>query len=181
MTTGYQIDNQAAMYFLTLTVVEWADVFTRDRYRRIIIESLDYCRKEKGLKIYAYVIMSNHLHLVVSAEDKNLSSVLRDFKRHTANTIVKSIKESQESRKSWLLEIFKAAATKHNRNTEYQFWQHRNHAIELESSKFINQKLAYIHSNPVAAGYVEEADAWLYSSQRNYSGFVPLLEIDLLE
>ena len=84
MPTGYQIDNQDGLYFLTFQVIDWVDIFTRQSYRDIIIDSLTYCRQQKGLKVYAYVIMSNHIHAIMSTERSNLSDVIRDFKRHTA-------------------------------------------------------------------------------------------------
>ena len=182
MPTGYQIDNQAGLYFLTFQVVEWVDIFTRKIYVDIVLDSLTYCRKEKGLKLYAFVIMSNHIHMIVSAEKENLSAVIRDFKRYTATTILKAIQENkQESRRIWMLKQFEYAANKHKRNSKYQFWRHDNHAIELESHKFIMQKMAYIHENPVRAGFVEHPEDWMYSSQRNYSGKYALIEIEEIE
>jgi REP element-mobilizing transposase RayT len=104
---AYQIKNQTGLYFLTLQVLGWADIFTRQSYRDIIIDSFVFCRKSKGLKVYSYVIMSNHVHCIVGAEN-NLSDVIRDFKKFTAKEILKLINENtQESRKEWLLMIFK--------------------------------------------------------------------------
>ena len=181
MPTGYQIDNQDGLYFLTFQVIDWVDIFTRQSYRDIIIDSLTYCRQQKGLKVYAYVIMSNHIHAIMSTERSNLSDVIRDFKRHTASQALELIKNSTESRKDWLLKRFEFAAMRHKRNSQYQFWTHENHAIELESEKFIKQKLAYIHDNPVRAGYVDHAEHWIYSSQRNYSDLFAPMDIDLME
>lgn len=181
MNTSYQITNQGGTYFLTLQVIDWVDIFTRKNYPNIIIESLDYCRKNKGLEIWAYVIMSNHVHLIVRAKDENLSAVLRDFKRHTATKILKTISTIPESRRDWMLERFEKAARLQQRNSKYQFWTHRNHAIELVSHYFICQKMAYIHLNPVRAGWVEKAEDWLYCSQRNYLGLTSLLEIDVMD
>jgi len=182
MPTGYQIDDQKGLYFLTFQVVEWIDIFSRKMYADIILESFEYCRKNKGLKLWAYVIMTNHIHVIVSADENNLSDVVRDFKRFTATQILKSIQENKyESRRNWMLNLFEFAAKKHKRNSKYQFWTHDNHAIELESIKFINQKLAYIHENPVRAGFVEHADHWMFSSQRNYSALYSLIEIDMME
>jgi REP element-mobilizing transposase RayT len=103
MSTGYQIYNQSGSYFLTLQVVDWIDIFSRKVYRDIILDSLDYCRKNKGLQIWAYVIMTNHIHCILSAENGNLSDIIRDFKRHTASKILAEIQESPESRKDWML------------------------------------------------------------------------------
>lgn len=57
---GYIIHDQQAIYYMTFTVVGWIDVFSRQQYRDIIIESLKYCQAHKGLHLHAYVIMSNH-------------------------------------------------------------------------------------------------------------------------
>jgi len=182
MPTGYQIENQSGLYFLTFQVVEWIDVFTRKMYVDIVLESMAFCRKNKGLNIWAYVVMPNHIHVIFSAENNNLSNVVRDYKRFTATNILKAIKENKyESRKEWMLKHFELAAKRHQRNSKYQFWRHDNHAIELESQKFINQKMAYIHENPVRASFVENPDYWMYSSQRNYSNLYSLIEVDMME
>lgn len=87
MSTGYQIENQSGTYYLTFQVIDWVDIFTRKCYCEVILDSFDYCRKNKGLQLWAYVIMTNHVHVIVSAKNENLSDVIRDFKRHTASTI----------------------------------------------------------------------------------------------
>lgn len=181
MTTGYLINNQNSAYFLTFTVVDWVDIFTRKIYRDIILESLTYCRNNKGLKVWAYVIMSNHVHFIWSVKENNLSSVLRDFKRHTASKILKSICDSNESRRDWMMKRFEFAAKSNVRNGPHQFWMHENHAEELTTLPFTVQKLNYIHLNPVRAGLVEKPEDWLYSSARNYLYQPSLIEIDLMD
>jgi REP element-mobilizing transposase RayT len=105
---GYTISNQQGLHFLTFTVVGWVDVFTRKSYRDVILDSFRYCQKERGLLIYGYVIMSNHLHLIVRTEKEDLSNVIRDFKKFTAKTILKLIQDKSkgESRLEWLLNVF---------------------------------------------------------------------------
>ncbi len=181
MSTGYQIDNQDGFYFLTFQVIDWVDIFTRKVYRDILIDSLDYCRKNKGLQIWAYVVMSNHMHAIMSARNNNLSALVRDFKRFTATHILKKISTISESRRDWMLKRFEFAARSHVRSSKYQFWTHENHAIVLDSMAFLEQKMAYIHENPIRAGWVEKAEDWLYSSERNYIGKDSILEIDLLD
>ncbi|MEZ4911810.1 MAG: transposase [Saprospiraceae bacterium] len=124
MSTGYQIYDKAGSYYLTFQVVDWVDIFSRKVYRDIILDSFAYCRKYKGLQLWAYVIMSNHVHTILSAENGNLPDIIRDFKRHTAAKILKEIKESNESRKDWMLKRFEFAAKSHKRNSEFQFWTH---------------------------------------------------------
>jgi REP element-mobilizing transposase RayT len=178
MPTGYQINNQEALYFLTIQVVHWADIFTRQVYRDIVVESLSFCRQNKGLELFAYVIMSNHIHMLVRSRNGTLSDTIRDFKRHTSKKIVACINEQAESRREWLLMIFRYAARQHKRNNEYQLWTHENHAIELENAKVTEQRINYIHENPVRAGIVANAEDYLYSSARNYSEMDSILEID---
>ena len=179
MSTGYQIDNPAGTYFLTFTVVDWVDIFSRKIYRDIVIDSLRYCREHKGLKVWGYIIMTNHVHCILSAKYGNLPDVLRDFKRHTASKILKAIHDPHESRSDWMLKRFEFAARKNSREGSYQFWMQNNHAIEINTNHFYQQKLAYIHLNPVRAGWVEKPEDWLYSSMRNYAGLSALIEIDV--
>jgi REP element-mobilizing transposase RayT len=181
MAGGYQIKEQDKPYFVTLQVVYWIDVFTRQKYRDIIIENLAFCQKNKGLDIFAWVIMSNHIHMIVRSEKHGLSNVLHDFKSFTSKTILTEIEESTESRKDWMLKLFKNAAYKHKRNSDYQFWTHENHAELLFSNSFIEQKLDYIHNNPVRAGIVHNPEDYKYSSAIDYADGKGLLDIILIQ
>ena len=165
MTAGYQIRNQFHTHYLTLTIVGWVDVFTKKNYKDIIIDSLDYCQKEKGLIVYAFVLMSNHLHLIAAAKEgsKGLSRILGDFKKHTAKQIIKTIKSQPESRREWMLNVFEYHAKFNTNNRNYQVWIQDNHPIELISPKWIDQKINYTHLNPVRAGIVKEAQHYVYS------------------
>ncbi|MBS1778907.1 MAG: transposase [Bacteroidetes bacterium] len=164
MSSAYQIYDQHGTYFLTLTVVDWVDVFSRKVYRDIIMDSLAYCIKEKGLQVYGYVIMTNHVHLIVSSANGTLSDTLRDFKKFTANAILEAIMQERESRRHWLLHRFEWNASQHQRNSKYQVWMHGSHAIEITSYNFFRQKLDYIHANPVRAGWVDREEDYVYSS-----------------
>jgi len=174
---GYTIKDQEAAYYLTLQVVQWADLFTRKIYRDIVIDNLKYCQRKKGLEIYAFVIMSNHIHLLVKSEKGDLSAILRDFKSYTSKQIIQAIEETEESRRIWLLMIFRYAARQHKRNSKFQVWTHENRAIEVYSNKFIDQKIDYIHNNPVVAGIVENPEDYLYSSARNYADLESVMDI----
>ncbi|MEZ0538544.1 REP-associated tyrosine transposase [Fibrella arboris] len=156
-----------APYFITLTTVGWIDVFTRQDYCRELINNLQYCQRERGLEIYAYVIMSNHLHLIVRrrAQAGLLSDLLRDFKSVTAKKIIQLINSNaEESRSTWLLYLFAYYAKQANQHKELMFWQKTSHPVELWSNKMIDQKRDYIHNNPVKAGIVLEPQQYLFSS-----------------
>jgi len=162
--------NTDYAYFITLTVVGWVDVFTRKEYCDIILKNLNYCQVNKGLEIYAYVIMPSHLHLVARHQGGKLNEVLRDFKSFTSKAIIKSIEESTcESRKEWLIYLFKYFGKKYKQNKVYMFWQKTNHPIELFSSKVIEQKIEYVENNPVAACIVDSSENFIYSSASKFS------------
>jgi REP element-mobilizing transposase RayT len=124
MSTGYQIKDQAALYYLTIQVVDWVDIFTRQIYRDIVLDSVRFCQLNKELQVFAYVIMSNHIHIIVNSSNGRLSNTLRDFKKFTSHTIIKQIETGRESRREWMLNRFEFAGQKHSRNEKYQFWTH---------------------------------------------------------
>lgn len=127
--------------------------------------------------------MTSHLHLIVSAkEGYGLSAIIRDFKKHTAKQIIKEISEIRESRREWLLWYFERECKRDKRITKYKFWQEGNHAVYLEKSNvnMIQQKVNYIHNNPVAAGFVNEAWEWKLSSAQNYVGQKGLINVEEL-
>lgn len=180
MAFKYQVTDQDGIYFITTTVVWWIDAFTRKELAEIVVDSLAYCQKEKGLLIYAWCLMPNHLHLIVSAEEgKNLSDIMRDFKKFTAKKIIATIKEINESR-TWMLNKFEFAARIHPKNKEIKFWQDGFHPIILFSNYFMDQKLNYIHQNPVKANIVSDESYYVYSSAIDYSGGKGLLEVVFL-
>ena len=183
LSGGYKFRNPEGIYFVTFAVVEWVDVFTRSVYSDIVVESLDFCINEKGLRLHAWCIMSNHIHLIISAEEGfKLSDILRDLKKYTSVRILKTLEENtKESRRNWMLWIFRAAGEKNSKNTHYQFWQNNNHPKELNTNELMDQKLEYIHQNPVKAGLVNSAEAWVYSSARDYAGETGLLPLVFIE
>ena len=153
------------LYFVTLSVVGWIDVFSRRDYKDIIVENLSYCQQREGLEIYTYVIMTNHLHLIVRRQDEALKELLGRFKSYTAKKIVTAIESNeQESRREWLLYMFRHFAKTNKQYTQHHLWQYTNHPTLLHSAAVIQQKADYIHMNPVRAGLVTEAEYYLYSS-----------------
>ncbi len=170
------------MYFVTFATVEWVDTLNRQCYKDIIVKSLNYCIDHKGLQVHSWVIMSNHLHMIISRNgEPSLSDIMRDFKKFTSVEIIREIEiNTQESRKRWMLWIFKSAGENNSRNKNYQLWQQDNHPMELFSNKFMDQKLDYIHMNPVRAGVVEEPHHYLYSSARDYAGIPGLVKITFI-
>lgn len=174
--------SEGYMYFLTMTVVNWIDIFTRPVYKHIIIDALKYNQQNKGLIIYGWCLMSNHLHMIAEAEEgKNLSDILRDFKKFTSKTIIKEIEENPlESRKKWMLSEFEFAGRYNKKIKNYKFWQDGNDAKEIHSTEFMEQKLNYIHENPVVAEIVDNDIDYCYSSARDYVGEPGLIDVVLI-
>ncbi len=172
MSRNYKFHNPEAAYFVSFAVVDWLDVFTRNEYKDILIDSLHYCQKEKGMEVYAWCIMTNHVHLVFrSIKSEKPEQLLGDFKRFTSKAIVKAIMQNpKESRKEVLLKQFQLSAAKSSNVKNFQFWRHDNKPIELWSNKVIFQKINYIHKNPVVAGFVFRPEDYIYSSAIDYTG-----------
>ena len=179
MSRKYKFHNKQGLYFVSFATVYWIDVFVRDEYFSVIVESLDFCRTEKGLEIYCWCIMPSHVHLIFRAKNNNPGELLKSFKTYTSKKLQKAIEENnQESRKKWILWMMEKAGSR-NSNVKYrQFWQQQNKPIELWSPEVIDQKVEYIHNNPVVGGFVTEPHYWRYSSAVDYNGEKGVLEIE---
>ncbi|MFD2918545.1 transposase [Terrimonas rubra] len=177
---GYRIRDQAATHFLTFTIISWIDIFSRQVYRDIIVDSFRYCQQHKGLQIGAWVMMSNHIHTIWTAKNNNLSDVIRDFKTFTSKAITAAVEATTESRKEWLLYLFRFQAKRTNANDEFKVWTGNNHPEEIYSDHFLRSKINYIHENPVRAGLVKDPGHYLYSSAMDYEGKKGLVKIDFL-
>ena len=164
---------------MSFATVNWIDVFTRLLYFDVLVDSVSYCRAEKGLELYCYCFIPSHVHFIFRSSKNEPSELLRDFKRHTSKKVIEVIENNpQESRKEWLLWMFERAGKKNATTSKYQFWQHHNKPIELWSEKVIKQKINYIHNNPVMSGFVLNPEDWKYSSARNYYDDNTALKID---
>lgn len=174
MSHKYKFRDQDTLYHVTFTVVYWLDVFIRAEYADLFLKNLTYCKKNKGLEVYAFCIMSSHIHLMLGRNgNQKLEDIIRDLKKYSAIQLIKAIASNpQESRKELFLWLCKRAGKKNNNNSTYQFWQQNSHPIELSSNAMIDQRLSYIHQNPVKAGFVKRPEDWWYSSASNYAGLV---------
>jgi REP element-mobilizing transposase RayT len=174
MAEAYRVFDQEGVHFVTFTVHQWVDVFTRQCYVDILLDNLRYCQSNKGLKIYGWVIMTNHCHLIISTESVRLSDFIRDFKKHTAKVLFKAIeKNERESRRDWLKLVLK-------KDGKIWFWEAGYHGEEVITKAFFDSKLNYIHQNPVKAGWVEKEEEYLWSSCGDYYGIRKSL-LDLSE
>lgn len=165
MSRKYKFHNPEGVYFISFAVQGWVDVFTRNEYKNILVENLDFCQINKGLEIFAWCIMSSHVHLLIRAEgDAVLSDILRDYKKFTSKAVLNTITGiNRESRKECMLEQFKRRAD--------------NKPIELWSNAIIDQKIEYIHQNPVEEGLVFRAEDYVYSSAIDYAGEKGMIDV----
>ena len=171
------------MHFISFATVEWMDVFTRPLYKKVIIESLKYCQEKKGMILYAWCLMTNHMHMILSTDGKNnQEAIIRDFKKYTSKKCLDLIKtNNSESRRNWMLWMFSSAGKKNSNNSNYQFWRQDNHPVEIDTNELMDQKLEYIHNNPVVEGIVDKQEDYVYSSARNYCGMNGLIEANIIE
>lgn len=161
----YKIHDKAAPHFVTCTTVGWLPVFTRPDAVEIIFQSLRYLQQGEQLMVYAYVVMENHLHLVVAGPD--LPKLLARFKSYTARQIIDTLSAHREC---GLLNQLAAAKAVYKTDRPYQLWQEGSHPQLIQNDEMMRQKLEYIHHNPVRRGYVEVPEHWMYSSARDYAG-----------
>ena len=185
MSRKYKIRDNTKIYFVTFTVVYWIDLFIRDGYRAVFMNSLKYCQENKGLEVYAYCIMPSNIHLILGSNGNNLlADIIRDLKSFTSRSVRKLLEDHTfgESRREWLLFMFQRAGKKNSNNNDYQLWQQNSHPIVLDSNTIMDQKLEYLHQNPVESGFVTYAEAWQYSSAAAYAGerndFIELLYVE---
>jgi REP element-mobilizing transposase RayT len=124
MSSKYQVRDNELPYFVTFTVVGWVDVFSRPVYKDLMVESLLYCQQHKGLLLHAWIIMTNHVHLIVSTTGNRIPDIVRDIKKYTSKQIVQAISSHPaESRREWMLNLFAFAGRNNANNTDFQFWK----------------------------------------------------------
>jgi REP element-mobilizing transposase RayT len=168
----YSIRETQAPHFLTCTIINWIPLFTRPQTVDIILNALQYRQQHNGWKVYGYVILENHLHLVVQADD--LLAELPLFKSYTARQLIDYLKECHAERVLKQMAFFRKA---HKLDREYQCWEEGSHPQLIQNAEMLRQKLDYIHFNPVKRGYVDKPEHWRYSSARNYAGLEGLMPV----
>ena len=166
MSRKYKFHDPEGLYFISFATVGWIDVLARPAYKDIIVESIRYCQVKKGLLLYEWTIMSNHVHLLASAaEGCALSDILRDLKKFTSGKIHMAIKDHPgESRKEWMLALLKEAGEANKHNAGFQLWQQHNQPLLVTKSEEVDRVVDYIRMNPVVEGLVDEPEAYCYSS-----------------
>ncbi len=169
----YKIYEPTHPHFITCTVLHWIPLFTRQESVEILLESFRHLQKSDNLKLYAYVILENHLHIVAQSDD--IAKSMAKFKRHTARQLILLLK--RENVKT-ILEQLAFYKKSHKADREYQLWQEGLQPKLVQSDAMMLNKINYIHQNPVKRGYIDEASHWRYSSARDYEDMNGLLEVE---
>lgn len=159
---------------MTATVVNWLPLFSNPDNAKIVLDALGWLQEQKRMKLFGYVLMENHLHLVASSE--NLSKAIAGFKSFTARRIIDRLQAQGEKSLLAQLSYYKLP---HKVDREYQLWQEGSHPQLIQCEAMMRQKLTYIHHNPVRRGYVDEPAHWRYSSARNYEGMLGVIPVTL--
>jgi REP element-mobilizing transposase RayT len=174
MRSRYRVHEPERAHFVTSTIVAWLPVFTSAACCEILVEAFAHARRHKGLIIHGWVIMDNHFHAVVFAPD--LSATLRDLKKFTAQRLLAQV---ERERREWLLKLLRTERAEHKTGSQAQVWQEGFHPQAIINDAMMEQKLDYIHSNPVRRGWVASPEHWRYSSAHEWlSGATPLLHCD---
>jgi REP-associated tyrosine transposase len=182
MSRKYKFLDPDEMHFVTYTLINWIDLFIRNEYKQIMLDSWKYCIEHKGMELYSWVIMTSHINMIIGSHGVLLQKIMQEMKKHTSKKLKEAIMSNpRESRKDWMLEMMKHAGLKKSNCNDFQLWQHESHPVELPSLFMAHQKMEYIHNNPVVSGFVEKPEDYLYSSARDYAGKKGLIEIVKLE
>lgn len=170
--SSYRVLTNPCPHFLTATVNAWLPLFTQPQTVNIVLDSWRFLQTTGKFKLYGYVILENHLHLIAASDD--LSRDMQRFKSYTAKQIIAYLEQQNAERLLQLLAFFKRA---HKIESYYQIWEEGSHPQMIESESVMRQKLDYIHQNPVKRGYVDRPEHWRYSSARNYLGQAGLIDV----
>lgn len=174
MSRHFRVYDGAYPHFITNTVMHWIPVFCREDYFRVLIDSFRYCIEHKGLNVHGFVLMPNHFHATCSQSEGRLPDVVRDLKRHTSTALAQKLKE--DGRNLWLRAFENAG------DGSAKIWDNDYHPMQIHSREFFEQKLAYMHNNPLRAGFVANAEDWKYSSAgfyyREAESVIPITVLD---
>lgn len=176
------LDHQACSY-LTFNVVDWVDVFIRPGYKQVIADALNYFIAARGLVVYAWCLMSNHLHILARNSEEGLGLIERDFKKITTNNILEAIDQEADLRKNWMLARFEQTSQSMKRLEKLQLWQSCTNPIYVDFKQpyRLKEKILHIHENPVRDRIVSQPEDYLFSSARDYVGKKGLVNVTVID
>ena len=163
MRSRYKVKESGIPYFITSTCVDWIPIFNNESYAELLLENISFYQAKYDMIINAYVIMPEHFHMITSCND--LSKSLQSLKSYTAKKFLEMLRKDKEQN---ILERLRVCKAPHKRKSEYQFWQEGFHPKQISNNLILQQKIEYIHLNPVKRGLVERAEDWRFSSAGYY-------------
>jgi len=172
-----------ACYFLTFNVIDKIDVFVRPAYKQVIADALNHFVAAQEVAVYAWCLMSSHLHLMVKTKEGTGPAYFeRDFKRHTTPEIAKTIEMEMDFRREWMMERFEHFSKALRRIEKFNLWQNCSSPqyIDCQQSQLLLDRLDHIHENPVRERIVELPEAYLFSSARDYAGIRGLVNVKVI-
>ena len=172
----YKIHEEQYPYFITSTIKDGLPLISQPKLAEIILNAFCFLQNERDVIIYGYVLMENHIHMIVQGE--GLSKKLRLMKSYIGRSMIDKLEEDANSR---LLSELKFRKLNHKHDKEFQVWEEGFHPKQLSSVEMVLQKLEYIHFNPVVRGFVDRPEHWRYSSARNYLGNEGLVPVTIFE
>lgn len=160
----FRISRTTPAYYFTAVTHHRLSIFRMDALKQVLCDAYDEARKNHGILVLAYVIMLDHVHLLVYSE-KEMSEVLRLMNGISARRVIQYLKENGHERS-----LFKLRGEVRERNHKHSVWHHHTDSLEIVGEDTFRQKVEYIHQNPVRAGLVERADEYRFSSARQWEG-----------
>jgi putative transposase len=157
----YRFHVDGALFYVTFTIVDWLPVFVSEAACKIVAESLNFCHRQKGLRINAYVIMPTHFHGIFFHETfqaKPLENVVTDFRKFTGRQLADFCKAHMPASFTQVLE------QRSGDDRERRLWQPTRHPVQIENEKFWQTKFDYLHANPCRKGLVTQPEHWRFSS-----------------
>ena len=171
-------------YFLTLNTVDKIDVFTRPAYKQVIADALNFFVQAQGLTVYSWCLMTSHLHLIVRTKKATDPAYFeRDFKKYTTPAILKTIEMEMDFRREWMMRHFEEYRKSLQRTEKFHLWQDCSSPLRIDVStpRALLDRIAHIHENPVRERIVEQPEAYLFSSARDYTGRPGLVRVRVVQ
>ena len=171
-------------YFLTLNIVDKIDLFVRPAYKQVIADALNHFVRTQGVHLYAWCLMSSHLHLVLRTKDGVAPAYFeRDFKKYTTPALLKTIEVEMDLRREWMFHRFEAYGKSLHRLEKYHLWQNCSSPFRISSDqpRLLMERITHVHENPVREGIVDQPEAYLFSSARDYTGIHGLVAVKVVQ
>jgi putative transposase len=175
--------NRQDCSYITFSTVDWVDIFIRPSYKQIIADTLNHLIQHKKFTVYAWCLMSNHLHLVARAHDgSGLAAIEKEFKKQTTNAMLGIIDSEPDLRKNWMLQRFEQSSQNLKRLERFQLWQSCSNPTHIDFNHVfkLQERILFVHENPVRDKIVASPSEYLYSSAGDYAGKKGLVNVTVI-